>query len=218
MASNIISTTIDATYPVAGVDNDTQGFRDNFQIIKDALTTAKSEIGALQDQTCKVTNSAEGVVENNFNESSILDASLDNVTFRLKPNENQNLLQTVNVDVGRGHYQVYTIGADIGSDQTIDFSLQNWPVRNTNDGVARVTLHLYGNGNNNTAKLMAANSGAIFKTSAWPTPVGDDSIDDSASVVVTSQTQPTIIDLWSYDSGTTVYANYLGSFAKSSDA
>ena len=37
MASNIISDTIDAAYPIAGVDNDTQGFRDNFQIIKTGL-------------------------------------------------------------------------------------------------------------------------------------------------------------------------------------
>ena len=34
MASNIVDTTIDETYPVAGVDNDSQGFRDNFNIIK----------------------------------------------------------------------------------------------------------------------------------------------------------------------------------------
>jgi len=30
MASQIIPETIDAQYPVAGQDNDTQGFRDNF--------------------------------------------------------------------------------------------------------------------------------------------------------------------------------------------
>jgi hypothetical protein len=51
MASNIVSETIDAAYPVAGVDNDTQGFRDNFQIIKDGLLTAKIEITSLQVQT-----------------------------------------------------------------------------------------------------------------------------------------------------------------------
>ena len=48
MASNIISDTIDATYPVAGVDNDTQGFRDNFSIIKTGLNTANSEKSRLQ--------------------------------------------------------------------------------------------------------------------------------------------------------------------------
>jgi hypothetical protein len=45
--SNIISETIDGTYPVAGVDNDTQGFRDNFTIIKTGLATAQSEITSL---------------------------------------------------------------------------------------------------------------------------------------------------------------------------
>ena len=39
MASNIISSTIDESYPVAGQDNDTQGFRDNFNIIKTAAST-----------------------------------------------------------------------------------------------------------------------------------------------------------------------------------
>lgn len=215
MASNIIATTIDATYPVAGVDNDTQGFRDNFQIIKDGLTAAKAEIEALQEQTPKKFDENDGIVENDFNESSILDASLDNVTFKLKSNEEQNIQQTVNVDISRGHYQVYTIGNAI--ENSLDFSLQDWPVRNTNDGVARVSLHIYGNENPITIRLVQANGGAIYKTSSWPTPVDDNSVDDSASVVVTSSTQPTIIDLWSYDTGSTVYANYLGVFAKSSD-
>ena len=53
MASNIISDTIDAAYPVAGVDNDTQGFRDNFTVIKTGLATATSEISTLQSSTCK---------------------------------------------------------------------------------------------------------------------------------------------------------------------
>ena len=35
MASNITYTTIDEQFPVAGQDNDSQGFRDNFSIIKE---------------------------------------------------------------------------------------------------------------------------------------------------------------------------------------
>lgn len=53
MPSSIISSTIDETYPVAGQDNDSQGFRDNFTIIKDNFAYAKSEIEALQDDTAK---------------------------------------------------------------------------------------------------------------------------------------------------------------------
>jgi hypothetical protein len=53
MASNITATTIDADYPVAGQDNDSQGFRDNFSLIKNSLLSAKSEIEDLQNNTIK---------------------------------------------------------------------------------------------------------------------------------------------------------------------
>src|SRR6056300_385636 len=54
MSSNISTTNIDDNYPVAGQDNDSQGFRDNFQNIKTALTTAKTEITGLQDTRARV--------------------------------------------------------------------------------------------------------------------------------------------------------------------
>ena len=49
MASTINSNNIDITYPIAGQDNDTQGFRDNFRNIKNNLNTARLEITDLQD-------------------------------------------------------------------------------------------------------------------------------------------------------------------------
>ena len=48
MTSNINTTPIDTTFPIAGQDNDTQGFRTNFTAIVNALNTASSEITALQ--------------------------------------------------------------------------------------------------------------------------------------------------------------------------
>jgi hypothetical protein len=48
MASLINPGKIDATYPIAGQDNDTQGFRTNYQNIKNNFTVAASEITALQ--------------------------------------------------------------------------------------------------------------------------------------------------------------------------
>ena len=44
MPSNINTTNLDETYPVAGQDNNSQGFRDNFSTIKTNFTTAKTEI------------------------------------------------------------------------------------------------------------------------------------------------------------------------------
>ena len=49
MAKTAITTTnIDTTYPVAGQDNDSQGFRDNFTQIKTQLDTAGTEITTIQ--------------------------------------------------------------------------------------------------------------------------------------------------------------------------
>ena len=49
MASNINENNIDTTYPVAGQDNDSQGFRDNFTTIKNNFTSAREEITDLQN-------------------------------------------------------------------------------------------------------------------------------------------------------------------------
>lgn len=48
MASQIDPTTIDVTYPIAGQDNDTRGFHDNFRAIQNGLVFARSEISDLQ--------------------------------------------------------------------------------------------------------------------------------------------------------------------------
>ena len=49
MASNINPNNIDITYPIAGQDNDTQGFRDNFSNIKNNFVVTKNEISSIQD-------------------------------------------------------------------------------------------------------------------------------------------------------------------------
>jgi hypothetical protein len=47
--SKINPATIDVTYPIAGQDNNTQGFRTNFSTIYDCLVMAKTEITSLQN-------------------------------------------------------------------------------------------------------------------------------------------------------------------------
>jgi hypothetical protein len=48
MASNIVPGNIDGTFPIAGQDNSSQGFRDNFTAIKNNFTEAAAEITAIQ--------------------------------------------------------------------------------------------------------------------------------------------------------------------------
>jgi hypothetical protein len=49
MTSQINPSSIDITYPIAGQDNDSQGFRTNFKNIQTGLETARSEITVLQN-------------------------------------------------------------------------------------------------------------------------------------------------------------------------
>jgi hypothetical protein len=51
MASSINANNINGAYPIAGQDNDTQGFRDNFTNIKNNLKKASEEITDLQTKT-----------------------------------------------------------------------------------------------------------------------------------------------------------------------
>jgi hypothetical protein len=50
MASNINTTTINTAYPVAGQDNDSQGFRDNFTNTNSNFVEAKAEIEEIQSK------------------------------------------------------------------------------------------------------------------------------------------------------------------------
>ena len=114
MASNIISDTIDATYPVAGVDNDTQGFRDNFSIIKTGLSTAGSEISTLQSTTAKINAS------NNFNGTNISAANMQLTTHQY--HNVGTVIAGQNISFLNGHYQTMNVNLPAGT-ASISFAL-----------------------------------------------------------------------------------------------
>lgn len=193
MPSNIISETIDGTYPVAGVDNDTQGFRDNFTIIKTGLATAQSEITNLQSNTAKLDES------NDFNGTDITDAN-----FSLNTEKYHNIGTVVsgqNISFLNGHYQSMSVNLDEGVD-TINFALADWPDR---DHVAKITVQMFGN---DTAKnvTFTVEGGSLKYNDTYPRTGG------TASVVLDSSEDPIVIDFWTYNQGTTVYAEYRGRF------
>ena len=64
---------IDQTYPVAGQDNDSQGFRDNFSNIKTSLTKVKADLDALDTNTAKLN------VSNDFNGNQISEADFNKI-------------------------------------------------------------------------------------------------------------------------------------------
>ena len=190
MASTIISGTIDGSYPVAGIDNDTQGFRDNFTIIKTGLATAASEVTALQANTAKLDAS------NDFNGSDVTDA---NFSLNTEKYHNIGTVTTgMNISLLNGPYQSGTVNLAVDV-TTINFALADWPER---DHVSKMTVQLTGNDTAKTVTFTVAGGGTIKYNNTFPVPLTLD-----------SSVNPLIIDFWSYNQGTTVYAEYRGQFA-----
>jgi hypothetical protein len=209
MTSKIISTGIDEAYPVAGIDNDTQGFRDNFAIIKNNFAAAKSEIEELQETTAKLDRS------NNFKGSKLIDANLEGVTEEYFPIGGLSPLQTgINIDFRNGHYQTLVV-----DEFDLTINLVGWPDQTPGttpqtqetqrSRLAKFTVELRGAGNSAgeprtiTWTTRGGGVGTSFKTRTnFPNPF----------TVDTQNTVSEIVEFWSYDSGQTVYANYLGRF------
>jgi hypothetical protein len=117
MTSQINPNNIDTAYPVAGQDNNTQGFRDNFTFIKNNFTAAASEITALQNTSAFKGSSAI----NDFGSALIYDARIQDLsatTVNLG-----SVSGTVTINYAAGHYQQLTTSGSI----TIDLDTPSFP-------------------------------------------------------------------------------------------
>jgi hypothetical protein len=76
MSSSINPTSIDGTYPVAGQDNDSQGFRDNFTNIQNNFTYAAAEISDLQSKAVLKSALTGTTLNNNMGYSVLQNAQL----------------------------------------------------------------------------------------------------------------------------------------------
>lgn len=76
MASQVNPNTIDITYPVAGQDNNSQGFRDNFTNIQNNLQTVKDELEDLQDKVVLKRALNGSVLDNDFGGNVILNPTV----------------------------------------------------------------------------------------------------------------------------------------------
>lgn len=82
--SNINTNAIDTTYPVPGINNSTQGFRDNFASIKNNLDTASSELTDLQNKVVLKSALSGTSLDNNMGNSVISYAATRNFRSTLK--------------------------------------------------------------------------------------------------------------------------------------
>jgi hypothetical protein len=112
MSSNINPNNIDGTYPIAGQDNNSQGFRDNFTNTRLNFTYAATEITALQDNAIlKGPLTAGGTVDNNMDGTLLYDATMQD--FAATRVVLGSISGTCTVNYASGHYQTVTISSGI---------------------------------------------------------------------------------------------------------
>jgi hypothetical protein len=130
MTSNINPNNIDGAYPVAGQDNDSQGFRDNFTNIKTNFVYASAEITDLQVNTVLKSALTGTTLNNNMNGSSLSNAQMFDIT---EPKLTLGTVSSATLNYAASPY--YTLST--GSSVTISFS--NLPAAGS---VARLRLQI----------------------------------------------------------------------------
>jgi len=109
MASNINPNSIDTAYPVAGADNDSQGFRDNFTNTKTNFEYSKFEISDLQNNVLVKNQLQGGDIandHNNLNGTQLNSALMKNMS---QPSITLPVVPTIEVDVKEANYYNITL-------------------------------------------------------------------------------------------------------------
>ena len=103
MASSIDPNNIDGAYPVAGQDNNSQGFRDNFTNIKTNFQYAEDEVNDLQSKVLLKSALTGTSLDNNMNDNLIYAGTARDFGFtKVTPSQ---IGGTWTLDYSAGHYQ-----------------------------------------------------------------------------------------------------------------
>ena len=137
MTSAINPNDIDGTYPIAGQDNNSQGFRDNFTNTKTNFQYAANEITDLQTNVVLKAALTGTVLDNDMGGSPLSNANISD--FSAVAAILGTLSGTVTINYVAGHYQTVTTGG------SISLAFTNFPAAG-NFGVVRVQVTV-----NNTA-------------------------------------------------------------------
>ena len=184
MASNINYASINENFPGAGQDNDTQVFRDNFDTIKNSLSTAKTEVTDLLE------NSARLDTDNDFSGNRIVNAVFRNTEgLRYTP---AGVISTSSTEINyeNGMYQIYRFQNDA------NINLEGLSITN----YTKMTVELYGDGTARTLTFVTTGGTVLKKNASFP-----------GTLTVTSSVNPVIIEIWRHDSNK-IFLNYLGLF------
>jgi hypothetical protein len=102
MASNINPNNIDTAYPIAGQDNDSQGFRDNFTNIKTNFQYAEEEIDDLQSKVLLKSALTGTTLDNDMGGALLKNAKLQGTRYtRIAPSATSG---SIDIDFSAGSY------------------------------------------------------------------------------------------------------------------
>ena len=194
MASNIVPGNVDGTFPTAGQDNSSQGFRDNFTAIKNNFTEAKTDIESLQ------TNKASLNASSDFNNNEVLQAKFKDTSETVFAHGTTGGAITLNH--ANGHYQTMTVNLPVAT-STVAFNLSDWPARAM---YAEMIVGFLGNGTAKTSTFTVSGGGTIKYDTNYP------KVSSVPTLTIDSAANPLLIKFWTYNSGTTVFAQYLGQY------
>lgn len=119
MSSNINPNNIDGAYPVAGQDNNSQGFRDNFTNTKTNFEYAASEITDLQNKAVLKSALTGSTLDNDMLGSVLSNAQFQDIS--LTRVALGTLSGSVTINYASGNYQTVT------SSGSISLAFSNWP-------------------------------------------------------------------------------------------
>ena len=198
MTSAITPGNIDVDFPVAGQDNDSQGFRDNFGAVYTALSAAKTEIEELQTKSILKAAITNGIQTNdsafnNLNGNVIRNGGFKNFYPKKNP---VTVTGPTTIYAKDGEFQPITINGNYGL--TISWS------EISNSTFSRVVLQLV-NGSSTTSYTPTLGSSSSIKYEH-----------DFPSLALSIDGFSKVIEVWTPDGGTTVFARSLGTYTGAS--
>lgn len=146
MSSQINPNNIDGAYPVAGQDNDSQGFRDNFTNIRNNLTFAKAELEDLQSKVVLKSALLNTTLDNDFAGNTISNPAFS--SYREAYNNIGSVSGSVTIDFANGNFQKFTMAGST----TLTFSFPS----NSSNQLASIKLWIVNTNSAYTLTLPSA--------------------------------------------------------------
>lgn len=186
-----IAAQIDREYPVAGRDNNSQGFRDNFTYIQSGLKASGDAVVSLEQSSAKLNK------DNNFNGVLIENAVTNQIACKV--NEYTLPYEEVSISFENGKYHIVNVASNI----TMVFG--GWPEDNTGNAsdmpaYGNMLVEINNTDSSNLEILLNSNNSTTLKFNGLGNPLlvpGNSTI---------------LVEVWSASGGETVFFKNIGEF------